>query len=228
MMAARVAWSGLRSNSNYTNIQTVGMKSKRRTQVDRTAATRQALLSAARSLFAKHGYRNVGTEAIVQAAGVSRGALYHQFADKVELFAAVFEAVEAEVIARIAAAVADDKLSDPVDLMRLGASTWLDACADPEVHLIALIDAPAVLGWTRWREIGSRYGMGLTQRMLTHAMAAGRVPRQPVEPLAHVLLGALRESALFLADAQNHAQARREIGAVLDRLILSLGIPAGT
>lgn len=199
------------------------MKSNRRTQADRTAATRLALVSAARSLFAKHGYRDVGTATIVQTAGVSRGALYHHFADKVELFAAVFEAVEAEVIARIAATVAGAKLSDPVDLMRLGASTWLDVCAEPEVHRIALIDAPAVLGWTRWREIGSRYGMGLTQRMLTHAMADGRIPLQPVEPLAHVLLGALRESALFLADAQDHAQARREVGAVLDKLILSLG-----
>jgi len=199
------------------------MKSNRRTQADRTSATRRTLVFTARSLFAKHGYRDVGTETIVQTAGLSRGALYHHFADKVELFAAVFEAVEAEVIARIAAAVAGAKLSDPIDLMRLGASTWLDVCAEPEVHRIALIDAPAVLGWTRWREIGSRYGMGLAQRMLTHAMAAGRVPVQPVEPLAHVLLGALRESALFLADAKDHAQARREIGVVLDKLILSLG-----
>ena len=126
-------------------------------------------------------------------------------------------------MARIGAAVNDAKISDPIDLMRLGASTWLDVCADPEVHRIVLIDAPAVLGWARWREISARYGMGMTQRMLSHAMAAGRVPQQPVEPLAHVLLGALRESALFLADAPDRGAARRAIGAVLDTLIRSLG-----
>ena len=199
------------------------MKIKRRTQAERRAATRDALVAAGRSLFAAQGFRAVGTEAIVQAAGVTRGALYHHFADKTELFAAVFEAVEAEVIARIGAAMADAGLSDPIALMRLGASRWLDVCAEPEIHRIGLIDAPAVLGWARWREIGSRYGMGLTQSLIAQAIASGRVPRQPVEPLAHVLLGALREAALFLAAASDPVQARRDIGAVIDRLIQSLG-----
>jgi AcrR family transcriptional regulator len=199
------------------------MKSKRRTQANRTAATRQALVVAARALFAARGYGEVGTEAIVEAARVSRGALYHHFADKVELFAAVFEAVEAEALERIAAALTASKLTDPVDLMRLGAATWLEVCSDPEIHRIALIEAPAVLGWRRWREISTRYGIGMTQRMLTHAMAADQVPQQPVEPLAHVLLGALREAALFLADAQDPARARRDVSAVLDGMIRSLG-----
>jgi len=208
------------------NIHTVCMKDNRRTQAERSAATRDALVAAGRALFAARGYAEVGTEAIVQAAGVTRGALYHQFADKTELFAAVFETVEAEVIARIGVAIAAQAPADPIEAMRLGAGAWLDAaCAEPEVQRIALLDAPAVLGWARWREIGSRYGMGLVQGLLSQAIAAGQVPPQPVGPLAHVLLGALRESALYLADAADPATARREIGAVIDGMIAALARP---
>ena len=198
------------------------MKDNRRTQAERTAATRDALIAAGRSLFAASGYGEVGTEAIVRAAGVTRGALYHQFADKTELFAAVFEAVEADVIARIGAVVAAAELTDPIAAMRLGASAWLDACAEPEIHRIALLEAPAVLGWQRWREIGGRYSLGLVQSMLTQAIDAGRIPPQPVGPLADVLLGAVREAALHLASAADPIQARQEVGAVLDRMIQSL------
>jgi AcrR family transcriptional regulator len=198
------------------------MKDNPRTQAERRAATREALIAAGRTLFAEQGYGAVGTETIVQAAGVSRGALYHHFADKAELFAAVFEAVEEAVIARIGAVVEAAGPADPVALMRLGASTWLDACAEPEIHRIALLDAPAVLGWTRWREIGGRYSMGMIVRLLGLAIESGSVPPQPVAPLAHLLLGAVRESALFLAEAADRQQARQEVGAALDGLILSL------
>jgi AcrR family transcriptional regulator len=198
------------------------MKDNRRTQAARTAATRAALLAAGRSLFAARGFADVGAEEIVRTAGVTRGALYHHFADKTELFAAVFETVEAEVIERIGAAIASARQSDPIAVMRLGASIWLDACGEPEIHRIALLDGPAVLGLARWREIGARYGMGLVQGVLAHAIEIGRVSRQPVAPLANILLGALREGALYLADAEDRMQARREIGAVIDRLIQSL------
>lgn len=198
------------------------MKDNPRTQAERRAATRQALIAAGRTLFAEQGYGAVGTETIVQAAGVSRGALYHHFADKAELFAAVFEAVEEAVIARIGAVVEAAGPADPIALMRLGASTWLDACAEPEIHRIALLDAPAVLGWTRWREIGGRYSMGMVVRLLSLAIESGSLPPQNVAPLAHLLLGAVRESALFVAEATDRQQARQEMGAALDGLILSL------
>jgi AcrR family transcriptional regulator len=196
----------------------------KRTQEQRSAATRAALVDAARPLFAASGFSAVGTESIVRAAGVTRGAMYHQFADKTELFAAVFEEVEAEVTRQIAAAVADSGLSDPIALMKLGAATWLDACAGPEVQRIVLIEAPAVLGWERWREIGLRYGMGLVQGLADYAVSVGRLAPQPTEPLAHVLIGALDEAALYLARADDPARARREVGAVLDHLIESLAV----
>ncbi len=200
------------------------MKSNRRTQEQRSEATRAALIGAARPLFAASGFSAIGTEAIVRAAGVTRGAMYHQFTDKTELFAAVFEVVEAEMTKRIDAAVSKSGESDPIALMKLGAATWLDACAEPEVHRIVLIEAPAVLGWERWRKISLRYGMGLVQSLVDYAISVGRIAEQPAEPLSHVLIGALDEAALYLTQADDPARARREVGAVIDRLVESLAV----
>lgn len=182
------------------------------------------MIDAARPLFAASGFTAIGTEAIVRAAGVTRGAMYHQFSDKTELFAAVFEVVEAEMTRRIDAVVSKSGESDPIALMKLGAATWLDACAEPEVQRIVLIEAPAVLGWERWRKISLRYGMGLVQSLVSYAISVGRMPAQPVEPLSHVLIGALDEAALYLAQADDPARARHEVGAVIDRLVESLAV----
>jgi AcrR family transcriptional regulator len=203
------------------------MTVERRSQRERSAATRDALVQVAREQFAAHGYAGVGTEAIVRAAGVTRGALYHQFADKTELFAAVFEAVEAEVMARIDAAVATSGLADVVDLMKLGADTWLDACSDPAISRIILVDAPSVLGWERWREIGLRYGMGMVQGLLTHAMSIGRIAEQPVEPLAHVFIGALDEATLYAVRHADRQVALTEVRAVLRAMIESFALSPG-
>src|SRR2546429_7956252 len=119
------------------------MPVSRRTQAERSAETREALIAAARSLFAVNGYADVSLEAIVRTAGVTRGALYHHFADKTELFAAVFEQVEGEVAARMGAAITAAQQADPVEIMRLGAGFWLDACAEREIQQIVLVDAPA-------------------------------------------------------------------------------------
>lgn len=193
-----------------------------RTQVERSAATKEALVTAARPLFAAEGFAAVGTEAIVRAAGVTRGAMYHQFADKTELFAAVFEVVEAELTQRIGAAVDGSGTTDPVELMLLGARTWLDACAEPEAHRIVLVEAPAVLGWQRWREVGLRYGLGLVQSLLGWAMEVGAIRQLPLEPLAHVLIGALDEAALYVAQSDAPDQARAEVLAVLEDMLASL------
>ena len=196
------------------------MSAARRTQADRSATTRRALLKAARPLFAEHGYADVGTERIASAAGVTRGALYHQFADKAELFAAVFEEVEVEVLLRLGRVTVD--ADDPLAPLIAGADAWLDASTDPEVQRIVLIDGPAVLGWERWREIGLRYGLGLVATVLADAMAAGAIPQQPVDPLAHALVGALDEAALYVARAEDPAAARREMGEVVHRLVRAL------
>jgi AcrR family transcriptional regulator len=185
----------------------------------RSEATRRRLVTAARTLFGARGYADVGTEEIVRAAGVTRGALYHQFRDKADLFAAVAEEIEAEIAERVAAGAAG---VDPVGALRSGARLFLDACAEPEVERIILLDAPAVLGWEGWRDLAGRYGLGLVQFGLRAAIEAGAIVPQPVAPLAHVLIGALNESALYVARAEDGPAAREQCVAILDRILRGL------
>jgi len=184
----------------------------------RSEATRRQLITAARRLFGARGYAAVGTEEIVRAAGVTRGALYHQFRDKADLFAAVAQEVEAEIAEQIAAGAAG-AAADPVGALRAGARLFLHACAEPEVERIILLDAPAVLGWEAWRDLAGRYGLGLVQLALQSAMDAGAIAPQPVIPLAHALVGALDECALYVARAGEPAAAREECAMIIDRIL---------
>jgi AcrR family transcriptional regulator len=183
-------------------------------------ATRARLIAAGRELFGRRGYAGVGTEEIVRAAGVTRGALYHQFADKRELFAAVLEAVDADLIAEATVAMAG--IEDPLEALKAGFRGWFDSTARPEVHRIVLVDAPAVLGWEAWRAISERYGLGAVIAALQAGVDAGSIAPQPVRPLAHVIMGALDEAALYVARADEPDTARAETAAVLDRLVDSL------
>lgn len=191
----------------------------RRAQADRSATTRDALVAAARRLFAAKGFAEVPTDAIVTAAGVTRGALYHQFADKTALFGAVMEAVEADIAERLADEVAAAGVTDPVEALQFAVRTWLDICVEPEIHRIALIDGPSVVGWAHWREVCQRHVFGLAQALLTRGIELGRIRSQPVRPLAHILMGASDEAALYVAEAADRTQARAEMTEVLDSLI---------
>ncbi|OBB94243.1 TetR/AcrR family transcriptional regulator [Mycobacterium sp. 852002-40037_SCH5390672] len=197
-------------------------KGGRRTQAERAAETRHALMGAARPLFASVGFADASLETIVRDAGVTRGALYHHFADKTELFAAVFEQVEGEMAARMGEAVAAAGHSDPVEIMRLCSGLWLDACSEPEIQRIVLLEALAVLGWERWSDIGHRYNIGFVTGLLTEAIESGSIPRQPVEATALTIMGALREATLYIARADDQRQARADGGAVMDRLLEAL------
>jgi AcrR family transcriptional regulator len=194
----------------------------RRTQAERAADTRDALIGAARPLFASPGFAEVSLETIVRDAGVTRGALYHHFADKTELFAAVFEQVEQEMASRMGEAVAAAGPTDPVEIMRLCAGFWLDACADPEVQRIVLMDAPRVLGWERWSEIGQRHNIGFVTALISDAIKSAAIPPQPVEATAMTVMGALREATLYIARADDRQQARVDTGLVMNRIIESL------
>jgi AcrR family transcriptional regulator len=185
----------------------------------RSDVTRAALVRAARPLFAARGFAGVGAEEIVRAAGVTRGALYHQFAGKQGLLEAVYEQIEQELLERIASRVAAVGATDALAALAAGAEHFLEACVEPEIHRIVLLDAPSVLGWERWREIGWRYGMGLTEGTVQAAIDAGQIASQPARPLAHLLLGALDEAALFVARAEDRDGARREMGAAIAALL---------
>lgn len=207
------------------NGQRTAPSAPRRTQAQRTAATRALLLAAGRELFATQGYAAVSTQAIVDAAGVTRGALYHQFGDKTGLFTEVYEQAEQDIVAAILARIADAGPTDQLEAMRVGARLFLEECSAPGVQRIVLIDAPSVLGWQRWREVGEKYGLGVIEAMLAQAISDGVIPDQPLRPTAHVLLGALDEAALFVARADDADAALRQMYSVCDRMISGI---AGT
>jgi AcrR family transcriptional regulator len=183
-------------------------------------ATREALIQAALELFTKRGYASVGTEQIVTRAKVTRGALYHHFEDKRDLFRAVFERVEAELMQRISASMkAGD---DPYELMIAGMRSFLDACEEPAVKQISLTDAPAVLGWQEWREIDNAHGLGLTRAALQGAVDAGAIRPIAVEPMAHLFVAALSEAAFVIAHADRPRKARAEVEEALVQLVEGL------
>ncbi len=195
---------------------------ERRSQSERSESTRGALVEAARRLFAERGYAGVGTEEIVRAAGVTRGALYHHFSGKRDLFEAVYERLEAELAERIASGALAANAESPLEAMQAGAEMFLQACTEPEAQRIALLDGPAVLGWDRWREIGAEHGLGLIEGTLQAAIEAGVIVPQPVRPLAHLLMGALDEAALLVARAEEPERMREEVGQTVRFLLDSL------
>jgi AcrR family transcriptional regulator len=192
------------------------------TRPERGEATRDALLAAARALFAEHGYAGVGTEEVVRRAGVTRGALYHHFRDKQDLFRAVFEQTEAEIMQTIIARV--EGLADPMEELATGVRAFLDACGDPTLMRIGLRDAPGVLGWEEWREIGNRHGLGLVTGALSWAMDDGQIIRADVRTLAHLLLAALAEASLLIASADDPVAARGEVERTLLALLDGLRV----
>jgi AcrR family transcriptional regulator len=192
----------------------------RRTQSERSAATQQALLSAARRLWGERGYAEVGTPEIAEAAGVTRGAMYHQFADKTALFLAVLEALEQEVMQRLARDVAAAGPKSAADAIYVAADAWLDIAREPEVRQLMLLDAPSVLGWDGFREISQRYALGMTEELLGAAMDAGQLKRQPVRPLATVMLAALDEAAMSIASSEeDEADVRTVVHNLIDGLL---------
>ncbi|MEU8799445.1 TetR/AcrR family transcriptional regulator [Spirillospora sp. NPDC048819] len=192
------------------------MKNSPRTQAERSATTRAALIRAGRKLFAEHGFAGVGTDTIVRAADVSRGALYHHFSDKTGLFAAVLDELEGETAQRVAAAAFAAPGAEFVEIMNRSLLAWLDACEQPEVQRILLIDGPSVLGWSHWREICQKHVLGMIEGVLAQGMADGAIRELPVKPLAHALLAVADEAALLVSAAEEPAASRRDVIAVVE------------
>ncbi|WP_326670853.1 TetR/AcrR family transcriptional regulator [Streptomyces canus] len=190
---------------------------------ERAETTRSALVTAARRLFVEKGYFDTSTEELVAAAGVgTRGALYHHFAGKKALFLAVFEQVEEDLLA--AADTTSSSSDDALARLRHGLLGFLDASLQPEVQRILLIDGPAVLGWREWRAIEERYGLGAIHALLELAVTEGTLPDQPLDVLAHILLAAIDEAALFIASADNPVSARDQAVSAVDQLLAGLAV----
>jgi AcrR family transcriptional regulator len=179
--------------------------------------TRRALVAAARRLFVAHGYFATGTEEIVAEAKVgTRGALYHHFASKEELFLAVFHEVQGD----LASATRVNARADALDVLTAALEQFLDASADNrDVQQIILIDGPAVLGWEQWRSLEAEYGLGAITAMLDAAVDQRAIPKQPTAPLAHMLLAAVDEAALYIANAEDRRQARNQARRALRHLL---------
>jgi AcrR family transcriptional regulator len=193
-------------------------------KLEQSAATRAALLKAARKLFAERGYAETAMEEIVRRARVTRGALYHHFkGGKQELFKAVFHDEEKK-LAEGAAAVAAASRS-PWRALLTSCAALLDACLDPVVQRIVLLDAPSVLGFEEWRDIDASYFLQGIKAGLAAAVAAGEIGPQPLDAAAHIIFGALNEAAIMIAHAADQARARREVSRVVDHVMA--GIRAG-
>ncbi|HEY1826494.1 MAG TPA: TetR/AcrR family transcriptional regulator [Acidimicrobiales bacterium] len=199
----------------------------RQTQAERSEATRAALLSAARALFAERGYSGASSEAIVTAAGVSRGALQHHFVDKQSLFLAVYEEVESEVVAMTAEAGMAAGHDHPIRMLRVGCDAYLDAVLDPVVQQICAIDGPAVLSPETRNAITDRYVLGLVREVVEQAIAQGEIDDVPGEPLTRMLLAAIVALAQFVGTAEDPAAARLEAGWTIDLVLSSLERRAG-
>jgi AcrR family transcriptional regulator len=186
-------------------------------QAENSAATRATLLKLARKLFAERGYADTATEEVVRRARVTRGALYHHFRDKQDLFKAVLHDEEKRLVAAVGAAAGAEP--DPWRALRAGCAAFLDACLDPAVQQIVLIDAPAVLGWEGYREIDATYFLAGVKASIAGAIAAGLIPAQPIDPLAHLIMGALHEASLVIAHSDDPAATRRDVNAAVERLL---------
>jgi AcrR family transcriptional regulator len=196
------------------------VKDKRVAQGD---ATRAALVIAARVLFGEKGFADTGTDEIVALAGVTKGALYHHFGGKEDLFKAVFEQVQREVSDQ---AVAEFLGPDSWEALLKGCSLWVDAHLDPSVRRIVLQDARAVLAWDDVRAIENRFGAVALRGALRKAMHAGVLERQPLRPMALLLLGALSEGCLYIAEADDPLAARTEIALLIAQILSGFRVAA--
>lgn len=186
----------------------------------RNAATRAALIDAGRDLFGELGYNAVGTEEIVRTAGVTRGAMYHHFRTKRDLFAAVFDAVESEMVAFVLDALAPTAgKGDSWDAALTGVSAFLEFCADGAVERIAILDAPSVLDTETRREIANKHGRMLLKATLTALIDDGEIRPQPVDALTQLLVGALVEGATYAAESEDPEQARREVLELVEKML---------
>lgn len=207
-------------NRYADRFQAMPPKTVRKSNQERSESTRAKLVDAGRELFGSKGFQNVSTEEIVKRAKVTRGALYHHFGDKRDLFAAVAEIVEADSTERTAAAAA--KAKEPWDFALLGARAFLDICLEPEFQQIVIVDAPAVLGQKELDDLADRYGGALIEAVLQGLIDQELMKPLPVKPLARMLTGALINGGLTIAQSDNQKKARKEVGDVVEALLKGL------
>ena len=199
------------------------VKELRPSKVAKAEATRRALLGAARAAFGERGYGPTSVEEIVRRAGMTKGALYHHFRDKDDLFTAVVEEVKREITGIVGASFLDAATApDPLETVIIGCQAFIDAHVDPAVQRITILDARSVLDGATRRDLDARYEVALVRGALRRAMRLGAIDDQPLAALAHIVAGALAEACALVAEADDAQAARAEAGAVVARLLEGL------
>jgi AcrR family transcriptional regulator len=189
-------------------------------QLDRSAATIADILAAARKLFASDGFDAASIDAIAAKAGVAKGAVYHHFDSKEEIFTRVLEDVQAE-IAALPVSAATRAMTDPLDMIAAETLRYLLAATEPSRKRILLIDGPAVIGWKKWREIDDRFFGAGAKMAMTHVLGANASPRE-IEAATHLMMGAVMEACLVCATAPDAKKAARELSAGLRKMLQGL------
>jgi len=189
-------------------------------RLDKGRATKDRLVKAARAQFGAHGYESTSVEAILTSANVKRGSFYHHFATKQALFDAVLDEVAAELAASSTASAA--AAEDPVASLQAGCRAWLELALNPSVQQIALVDAPAVVGWSRWRELDEKFVLVGVRRRLEQIAEASELPPTDLDLLAHMVVAAVNEAAMFITDAEDPTAALATAQQTLDTLLRRL------
>ncbi|GJD20956.1 transcriptional regulator [Rivularia sp. IAM M-261] len=197
-------------------------QTKKRTKAEQSASTRALFICVARELFASQTYANTSTEQILSGTNVTRGALYHQFADKADLLRAVCEQIQQEIVKDINAAI--EKAEDSFDALIIGCDAFLKAVAKPDIQQIWLIDAPAVLGWEEWNRLDREYGFGLLLEGVKQAIKDGRLKLQSYEAVAVVLNGAINEGVIWAASSDNPVEKLADVRSALHEILQGLRI----
>jgi AcrR family transcriptional regulator len=182
--------------------------------------TRAAIVQAAVEQFAAEGFARSTMDKVAQAARVTKGAVYHHFTDKAELFEAVFVVMEERLLARVTAGVSG--IDDPFELMATGVDLFLAECCQADFRRIAIQEAPAALGWARWKEIEEQYFLGLVTGALEALAQAGLIALPTGDLTARMLLAAMSEAGLAVAASPRPDAERRRAAALVMRFVSGL------
>jgi AcrR family transcriptional regulator len=207
----------------------VQISAPRNKNQQRGRSTRAHLLATATELFSQRGFENTSVELVLERAGASKGSLYHHFANKEALFEAVLDSVEAEVAASLVKAARG--MDDPIEALRAACKAWLRLARDPLVRQVVLLDAPAVMGWDKWREIDDRHAFGILKQAVAQTPACTQ-DGLSAELLAHLVLASVIEMAMVIARSEHPRKALSSAEVALDRVLSRLlqtagGQPAG-
>jgi AcrR family transcriptional regulator len=207
-----------------TPVKQPAAKDVRDTRAAQGAATRASLIEVARELFGSRGFVDTSLDDVVAGAQVTKGALYHHFRGKEDLFAAVYEVVLREVSDRV---VTEFLREDAWEALLLGCELWIDAHLDPAVQRIVMRDARSALGWETVRDFEARYGVVPLRGALRRAIRQGVIESHPLRPLALMIMGALNEACFYVVDCDDPDAARAEISALIVELLSGLTTATG-